>query len=383
MTALRLISTFLPTPKFARFTPPVQSGQTEAIHPSGKTYRHLLPLLLIPLILPSSSVYAQSRPCRDTVVRIFDSICEGETYDFNGRTLQYSGLYFDTIPRVDTNCDSIIILKLSLLPIPETGIYNRKQCRGNVGHDLVGGVPQVTYYLWTASPADSTLNGQEHFSWVHVNPSQPTTYTLYLDYRPNPPQCPYTTSIKIYPIETVKASLYATPDEITYDDMHIIVEDFSYFPLDPRTGGWAGRNWYINDELQVPNDRRVEFYGNPSWGDTVKIMMETYTSDCLDTAIKNIPFRRVALFFPNTFTPDNSTNNIFKPSTTGVFDYQLWIYNKFGTLLFHTNDPEQGWDGSSNGRPCPQSTYTYVCRYKDAITPAGYQTAKGTITLLR
>ena len=346
---------------------------------------HFIKVWGIALIITLSQIpaIAQSRPCNDTTVRIFDSICEGDTYSFNGRSLDHSGIFYDTVPRTDTICDSIIILKLSVLVYPSVAIHYTRHCRNIVGYDLFGGFPQVTYYQWSSQPTDSTLFGQEHGSWVRVNPKTPTTYTLILDYRSSTPQCPDTSTVKINPIEPVVASMHAEPDEITYDNMHIIAEDFSIGTREAHWDGWAGRNWYINGIRQTNNSEWVEFYVDPSWGDTIELMMEAYTPTCLDTAYKIIPFQRVSLYFPNVFTPDAENNNLFYPRTGGVLEYEIWIYDRRGALIFHGND-SQSWDGTtSHGEKCPMGTYVYRCRYRDRITPSGYNSTHGTVTLLR
>ncbi|MBR1834609.1 MAG: gliding motility-associated C-terminal domain-containing protein [Bacteroidales bacterium] len=346
--------------------------------------RNSFPLILIILCLLTPATHQAQRPCQDTLVRIFDTICEGDTLHYRGRILDHPGLFFDTIPRTDTICDSIIILKLSVLTSPGINIYPIKHCTPIIAYDLLGGYPQITYYRWSSEPFDSTLIGQEHLSRVRVNPRQPTTYTLRLDYREDPPQCPGTATIEVIPIEPVTAAMHVTPDEITYDNMHIIAEDFSTGTRENHWGGWAGRHWYINGERQPQNGEWVEFYGDPSWGDTVHLMMEAYTPTCLDTAYRDIPFRRVAIYIPNVFTPGAETNNTIQPLTTGVTDFQMWIYDRQGTLIIHLDDRQQSWDGTAaNGHPCPQGTYTYYYRYRDAITPTGDKSATGTITLLR
>lgn len=352
-------------------------------HPLTPFSKRLWTLALILAFVPTA-IQAQNRPCNDTTVRVFDSICEGSTYSFNGRTLDHSGMFYDTIPRTDTLCDSIIILKLSVLDYPTLSINYTRHCRKIVGYDLFGGYPQVTYYLWSSQPTDSTLFGQEHQSWVRVNPQTPTIYTLILDYRSSSPQCPDTASVKVNPIEPVVASMHAEPDEITYDNMHIIAEDFSLGTREAHWESWAGRNWYINGVRQINNSEWVEFYGDPSWGDTVELMMEAYTTTCLDTAYKYIPFHRVSLYFPNIFTPDAESNNLFYPTTGGVLEYEIWIYDRRGVLVHHGTHTTKGWDGNSiQKQRCPAGTYVYHCRYRDCITPAGYNSTQGTVTLIR
>jgi gliding motility-associated-like protein len=39
--------------------------------------------------------------------------------------------------------------------------------------------------------------------------------------------------------------------------------------------------------------------------------------------------------------------------------YQFSIYNRWGELLFHTDDPDKGWDGSFNNKVASLGTYLY------------------------
>lgn len=57
------------------------------------------------------------------------------------------------------------------------------------------------------------------------------------------------------------------------------------------------------------------------------------------------------LLFPNAFSPnDDGRNDIFKPSVfCDIAGYKLDIYNRFGQLVFTSNNPQNGWDGNYNG----------------------------------
>lgn len=68
---------------------------------------------------------------------------------------------------------------------------------------------------------------------------------------------------------------------------------------------------------------------------------------------------------PNTFSPDgNGINDLFKP-----FPYQLVekidikIYNRWGALIYQTNDPDINWDGKNmtTKQAAPSGVYYYVC----------------------
>jgi gliding motility-associated-like protein len=45
----------------------------------------------------------------------------------------------------------------------------------------------------------------------------------------------------------------------------------------------------------------------------------------------------------------------------GIYSFQ--IYNRWGQLVFETNDPEVGWDGQQFGREVDEGIYTYVVRF--------------------
>lgn len=324
------------------------------------------------------------RPCNDTVVRIFDSVCEGMQYDFNGRILTRGGFYYDTMPRVGTDCDSVIILRLAVLEYPFSQPGARVHCEDPAGHNVVvfddgSGM----YYRWTSTPFDSSLIGQEHLSNIYVTPTEPTTYEVYMDYRETP-QCPSTGSIQLNPVRPVVAHMYVSPDFLSYDQMDLEVEDFSTGNRGMQYGFWCGRKWYLNGVLQSTADAHTLLSVKP-WmeGDSVVVRMVAFSYSCVDSAKKVVPFRRVALYFPNVFTPGIEPNGTFQPIVQGLLQYELWIYDRRGVLVFHTTDPNHPWDGTYHGRPCPAATYIYKCRYRDLETPAGFQNLSGTVTLLR
>lgn len=71
------------------------------------------------------------------------------------------------------------------------------------------------------------------------------------------------------------------------------------------------------------------------------------------------------LKIPNAFTPNDVINNIFKPASAEVSDYEMYIYNRFGGKVFHSKQIEHGWDGTYNGSNSPTGTYVYIVIYTD------------------
>lgn len=77
---------------------------------------------------------------------------------------------------------------------------------------------------------------------------------------------------------------------------------------------------------------------------------------------------------PNTFTPNrDGANDLFKPYPYRFVErVDFKIFNRWGNLLFETNDPDILWEGkASGGEEVPDGTYYYTCRiYYSGISNA-------------
>jgi gliding motility-associated-like protein len=78
------------------------------------------------------------------------------------------------------------------------------------------------------------------------------------------------------------------------------------------------------------------------------------------------------IFVPTAFTPNNNDNNdIFKPVGLNISkDYYLFrIYNSWGEKVYETRNPDEGWDGTINGKECMSGVYVWKVnlRFLDGI----------------
>ena len=66
---------------------------------------------------------------------------------------------------------------------------------------------------------------------------------------------------------------------------------------------------------------------------------------------------------PNIFTPNgDGKNDLFRPASYKFVDkVDMKIYNRWGNLIFQTDDPDILWDGTVNGKNVPGGVYYYVC----------------------
>lgn len=87
---------------------------------------------------------------------------------------------------------------------------------------------------------------------------------------------------------------------------------------------------------------------------------------CSDTAMAVVNVQPdVLIYVPNTFTPDgNKHNNLWKPSLIGVSDeaYELRVFNRWGELIWETNDLNESWDGMYKGGLVREGTYVWTLR---------------------
>ncbi len=88
---------------------------------------------------------------------------------------------------------------------------------------------------------------------------------------------------------------------------------------------------------------------------------------------------------PSAFNPNStiSENTSFKPVITfyNSTNYLLQIYNRWGAVIWETNDPDDGWTGKNkSGKLQPKGVYVYLLQFEEA---AGLvRTKRGTVSLI-
>jgi gliding motility-associated-like protein len=90
------------------------------------------------------------------------------------------------------------------------------------------------------------------------------------------------------------------------------------------------------------------------------------------------------ILVPNAFSPNNDgKNDVFRIvrllNIARVVEFR--VFNRWGVMMFETNDSKEGWDGTRNGEPQPIEVYQF---YVKAITyDAETIVEKGNVTLVR
>lgn len=91
-----------------------------------------------------------------------------------------------------------------------------------------------------------------------------------------------------------------------------------------------------------------------------------------------------SVFFPNTFTPDaDGQNDVFKGFGEEITYYDLTIFTRWGQQIFHSTDPDTGWDGTFDGMKVQQGIYVMMADFKTTCTGWNVQHKLGYIFVLR
>nr|WP_262918897.1 gliding motility-associated C-terminal domain-containing protein [Tunicatimonas sp. TK19036] len=74
------------------------------------------------------------------------------------------------------------------------------------------------------------------------------------------------------------------------------------------------------------------------------------------------------LFFPTAFTPNgDGLNDVFLYKAALLESVTFEIFNRWGELLFHTDQRDVGWDGMYQGIPVQEGTYLYKITVNDQL----------------
>lgn len=104
---------------------------------------------------------------------------------------------------------------------------------------------------------------------------------------------------------------------------------------------------------------------------------------CADTVCQAVDAIIIPLFdVPSGFSPNgDGINDVFLVRGFGISKFNLKVFNRWGQLVFESNDPKVGWDGRFKGQLQPMDAYAYSVVLEFSDGQKGSRT--GSVTLLR
>jgi len=107
---------------------------------------------------------------------------------------------------------------------------------------------------------------------------------------------------------------------------------------------------------------------------------------CIDSTTECVDIQPVyAIYVPNAFSPNNDgKNDVFLPQGIGICGFDMYIYDRWGSPVFHTTDLYQGWNGIvAHGKGIAQEdTYIYLINTIDCVHHDGHRYV-GNVTLIK
>ncbi len=92
----------------------------------------------------------------------------------------------------------------------------------------------------------------------------------------------------------------------------------------------------------------------------------TSANNCVnvDSIVVNL-FCQPQVYVPNSFTPNgDERNDFFRAYGDNIAEFEMFIYNRWGQLIFHTEEIDHAWGGFFEGEPVQQDVYTWKVIYR-------------------
>jgi gliding motility-associated-like protein len=182
-------------------------------------------------------------------------------------------------------------------------------------------------------------------------------------------------------LPTPEADFFFSTNPATIFETTVFMQDKS----SPDVISW---NWYSpgsNPQTSQSTNPVLIFPEGVVGQYPVTLAVETELG-CVDTITYMFNVVQDILFYaPNTFTPDGDEfNQIWKPEISGIdiYNFDLYIFNRWGELIWESHDPSVGWDGTYKGKIVPQGTYVWRAEVHNLVDD-GKEEFNGYINLIK
>jgi gliding motility-associated-like protein len=176
-----------------------------------------------------------------------------------------------------------------------------------------------------------------------------------------------------------KGYRYTPTSQDTYE---IDSVPFGLVPITP--GDKIIYSWYEGTSTEpFSNDSTVVVTPNETTMYRVTAVLcggATFADTVIVTVVSPIP----GAFNPNSSIPGNTKFIIEGKPFENITRYNIKIYNRWGQMVFTSNDIEESWDGTMNNNgtdKCPDGSYAWVIYYENASKTK--VTNKGSVILVR
>ena len=232
--------------------------------------------------------------------------------------------------------------------------------------------PAGSQYLWSFGDGSSdSLNNPIHTYY------EPGTYTVSLTIT-TPFGCisvlTMPNAVKVHSLPV--ASFSSDPGKASI--LHPVIE-FRDMSIDAAVWNWDFGDAYGVSAVQHPE---YTYRDIGKYIVTLIVLNEFY---CADTAHGEVFIEGAyTTWIPNAFSPNgDGKNDFFHATGIGINDIQMYIYDRWGQIVFSTDNMKNPWDGRnmSDRKECPEDVYVYLVKVVDLNNESHELT--GRVTLVR
>ncbi len=77
-------------------------------------------------------------------------------------------------------------------------------------------------------------------------------------------------------------------------------------------------------------------------------------------------------YIPNAFSPnEDGINDHFKGDGIGINEYKMWVFDRWGNMIFYSEKLDHAWDGTFQGKSdkvVMQDVYVWKVELKDVFS---------------
>lgn len=256
---------------------------------------------------------------------------------------------------LNTEDNQFLVLNPNPIAVQHDNTFNAEGFVSSVGNGyLIRRTNSANTYLFPVGSSNGTLR----YRPVELDPNTASTADFAVRFNNiTPDNDGYPLNQKEAEVETANNLFYHSIERLSGNAL----ADFRIHYLPNIDGEWAGIANWSNPQTQWKNTGETE----PDQTGNFSFQQKSGW----DFGTANHPYVLITtgfeLVIPNVFTPNgDGSNDIYFITTKGLTEFNLIIVNRWGNVMFETNDPNEGWDGTSNGQKCAEGTYFYLLNAK-------------------
>jgi gliding motility-associated-like protein len=189
----------------------------------------------------------------------------------------------------------------------------------------------------------------------------------------------FTNIVETKPLPTAQFNI--SPNPTTFFEVTVMVQDQSYSNI---VDWW----WYAPDAtptLSITNNSTFTF-PEGIVGQYPIYLVVTDNLGCTDTTSRILTvLSDVLSFIPNTFTPDGDEHNQdwgFNFDGIDETGFSLYVFNRWGEIVWETHDSHEKWDGTYGGKIVPEGMYVWKSTF-GVVNTDERRTINGIVNVIR